>query len=129
MSAPVAATERVARPPPAHGSPSLRRSCSCGGTLGPDGECAACKAKRLARERSPEVPPVVHEAVRGPGRPLHASARGATERGFGHDFGSVRVHGDAAAAESARALGAAAYTVGRQLVVGAEAPPSSGWTE
>lgn len=37
---------------------------------------------------------------------------------FGHDFSHVRVHTDAKAAESARAVGALAYTVGRDVVLG-----------
>lgn len=35
---------------------------------------------------------------------------------FGHEFGDVRVHDDARSAESARAVGATAYTVGRDVV-------------
>jgi outer membrane protein OmpA-like peptidoglycan-associated protein len=38
---------------------------------------------------------------------------------FGHDFSQVRVHTDARAAESAQAVGALAYTVGRNVVFGA----------
>ena len=38
---------------------------------------------------------------------------------FGHDFGKVRVHDDPRAADSARAVGARAYTVGRHVVLGA----------
>jgi hypothetical protein len=38
---------------------------------------------------------------------------------FGHDFSQVRVHTEAKAAESARAVNALAYTVGRALVFGA----------
>jgi hypothetical protein len=38
---------------------------------------------------------------------------------LGHDFSRVRVHTDSRAAESARALGALAYTVGRDVVFGA----------
>ena len=38
---------------------------------------------------------------------------------FGHDFGQVHVHTDAPAAESARAVNAVAYTVGRDVVFGA----------
>jgi hypothetical protein len=38
---------------------------------------------------------------------------------FGHDFSGVRVHTDAQAAESARAVNALAYTVGRDVVFGA----------
>ncbi len=37
---------------------------------------------------------------------------------FGHDFSRVRVHSDAAAAESARDVNARAYTVGRDIVFG-----------
>jgi outer membrane protein OmpA-like peptidoglycan-associated protein len=38
---------------------------------------------------------------------------------FGHDFSQVRVHADARAADSARALNALAYTVGQDTVFGA----------
>jgi hypothetical protein len=38
---------------------------------------------------------------------------------FGHDFSRVRVHTDASAAQSARAIDARAYTVGRDIVFGA----------
>jgi hypothetical protein len=40
------------------------------------------------------------------------------ENSFGHDFSRVRVHTDARAAESARAVNALAYTVGRNVVFG-----------
>lgn len=39
--------------------------------------------------------------------------------GAGHDFGRVRIHTDAQAAASARAVGALAYTVGEHIVFGA----------
>ena len=38
---------------------------------------------------------------------------------FGHDFGRVRLHDDPRAAASAGAVGAQAYTVGSQVVLGA----------
>ncbi len=49
------------------------------------------------------------------------------ERRFGHNFGRVRIHTDAHAAESARAVNALAYTVGRDVVfgVGQYAPTTS----
>jgi outer membrane protein OmpA-like peptidoglycan-associated protein len=50
---------------------------------------------------------------------LEGSVRGKMETRFGADFGAVRIHADAAAAESARTIGAAAYTVGRDIVFGA----------
>jgi proteasome lid subunit RPN8/RPN11 len=84
-----------------------RRRCACGGThVGLDGECAQCRAKRLARQREAS-------------RPLDASTRTLMEARFGHDFGRVRVHTGPEAATSARSLGATAYTVGRDVLFGA----------
>jgi len=65
------------------------------------------------------VPPIVHEVLRSPGRPLDSATRAFFELRFGHDFSRVRVHTDAKAAQSARAVNARAYTVGREVVFGA----------
>ncbi len=105
----------------------LQRQCACGQHTGSGGECEACKQKRegalqrAAVNPSPvhEVPPIVHEVLRSPGRPLDAATRAFMEPRFGHDFSHVRVHTDAQAAESARAVNALAYTVGRDVVFGA----------
>src|SRR5215204_5149289 len=64
------------------------------------------------------APPIVHDVLRSPGRPLDHAARAEMEPRFGHDFSRVRVHTDAWAAESARAVDALAYTVGRDVVFG-----------
>lgn len=56
--------------------------------------------------------------VRNPGRTLNAETRGEMETGFGHDFGDVRVHTSARAAAAAEAVGADAYTIGREVVFG-----------
>ncbi len=66
-----------------------------------------------------EVPPIVREVLRSPGRPLEAETRTRMEPQFGYDFSGVRVHADTRAAESARAVDALAYTVGRDVVFGA----------
>ncbi len=66
-----------------------------------------------------EAPPVVHEVLRSPGRSLDASTRERMEQRFGHDFSQVRVHADSKAAQSARAVNALAYTVGNDIVFGA----------
>jgi pyrrolidone-carboxylate peptidase len=103
--------------------PVVQRRCSCGGTLGSDGECAQCRAKRLLRQRSAAarsghmtaVPPVVDDVVRSSGKPLDASTRAFMEARFSHDFGSVRVHTDARADASVRALDADAYTSGAHI--------------
>jgi len=62
------------------------------------------------------APPAVREVLGSPGRPLDAEARAYVEPRLGHDFGKVRVHADERAAESARSVGARAYTVGNDVV-------------
>ena len=64
------------------------------------------------------VPPIVHDVLHAPGQPLDAATRAFMEPRFGHDFSKVRVHADARAAESANAVNAQAYTVGRDMVFG-----------
>src|SRR5215212_3833407 len=102
----------------------LQRKCACGGTPGPDGECAECRKKRLQRrpggqDRPPAVPSIVHEVLGSQGRPLDSATRSFMEPRFGHDFSQVRLHADPNAAESAASVGAMAYTVGRDMVFGA----------
>lgn len=65
-----------------------------------------------------DAPLIVHEVLRSPGEPLDAKTRGLMEPRFAHDFGHVRVHTDARAAQSARAVNALAYTAGRDIVFG-----------
>ncbi len=110
--------------PPVH-SNLLQRKCACGGTPGPTGECEECRKKRLQRKvaqpsiltpQHSQVLPVVHEVLRSPGKPLDRETRAFMEPRFGHDFSHVRVHTDDKAAESARAVSALAYAVGRDLV-------------
>jgi hypothetical protein len=72
------------------------------------------------------APPAVQETLARPGRPLEQPVRGQMERRLGHDFSRVRVHSDAQAASSARAVDAAAYTVGSDVVLGAGATPAAG---
>ena len=75
--------------------------------------------QRAAVNNSPthEVPPIVHEVLRSPGQPLDAATHAFMAPRFGHDFSSVRVHTDAKAVESARAVNALAYTVGARHCV------------
>jgi Domain of unknown function (DUF4157) len=63
-------------------------------------------------ERSPVLDVVGH----GGGRPLNPEVRSDMESRLGHDFGDVRVHADGQAGESARSVGAHAYTVGNEVV-------------
>jgi hypothetical protein len=63
-----------------------------------------------------EAPGIAHEALLSPGQPLDKNTRAFFEPRFGHDLSRVRVHADADAAASARAIGALAYTIGPNLV-------------
>ena len=85
--------------------------------------CAQCEEEEKGKLHRKETgagpataPPLVHEVLRSPGQPLDPGARAFMEPRFGHDFGSVRVHTDAKAATSARAVSASAYTVGNHMV-------------
>jgi hypothetical protein len=53
-----------------------------------------------------------------PGAKLDSPVRAAMEHRFGTDFAQIRVHSSESAQASARAFGAAAYTVGRHIVSG-----------
>src|SRR4051794_14473705 len=52
------------------------------------------------------------------GRPLEPDVRAEMEQRFGQDFSGVRVHTDAAAARTADALDAEAFTHGREVAFG-----------
>ena len=102
----------------------LQRKCACGQHTIAGGECDACGKQRLQRRSAgqaepAQVPPLVHEVLRSPGQPLDTDTRAFMEPRFGHDFSHVRVHTDARAAESARAVNALAYTVGRDVIFAA----------
>lgn len=105
----------------------LQRKCAGGGPAGSMGGCAGCREKRelsLQRRATEQgkpdtVPPIMHDVLHSPGQPLDPETREFMEPHFRHDFSHVRVHTDAKAAESARAVNALAYTVGRDVVFGA----------
>ncbi|MDQ1394343.1 MAG: hypothetical protein QOF30_3320, partial [Acidimicrobiaceae bacterium] len=68
------------------------------------------------------APPIVHDVLRMGGQPLDSSVRGFMEARFRHDFSGVRIHSDALAGASARAVHAAAYTVGNHVVLAGGGP-------
>jgi hypothetical protein len=104
----------------------VQRRCSCDGSSGD--KCAKCtsddKEKMLQRSASApaadfHAPPSAHDVLRSPGEPLDAATRAFMEPRFRHDFSAVRVHTDEPAAQSAQAIQARAFTVGRDIVFGA----------
>lgn len=104
----------------------LQRKCACGTHTMAGTQCEACgkkhermlSRKAVSPSHSDEAPAIVHDVLGSPGQPLDAETRAFFEPRFGHDFSNVRVHTEETAAESARAVNALAYTVGRDLVFG-----------
>ena len=88
------------------------------------------KGARVAVARAQparDVASIVKAGLASTSQPLDGATRGFMEGRFGWDFSQIRVHADPAAARSALALGARAYTVGNDIVFGAGAfhPASS----
>ena len=96
---------------PANAGAILRRQCACGTHTPGGAACGKCGGEARA-----SVPPIVNQVLAQPGEGLDDGTRDFMERGFGADFSGVRVHTDARAAQSARAVHAKAYTVGRDIV-------------
>ena len=61
---------------------------------------------------------LIQNTLSSQGKPLDANTRSFMEPRFGQDFSRVRVHVGSEAAESAQAVNARAYTVGRDVVFG-----------
>jgi len=100
-----------------------RKMCACGRPMGPDGMCDECQGKQMNIQRKSTgdagqsaAPSIVHQALQQPGRPLDSATRHFMEARLGQDFGRVRVHTDDAAAASAEAVNARAYTAGQNVV-------------
>jgi hypothetical protein len=123
-------------------APVLRRQCACGekkrGAAGARCGCDRADDPIIARAPGRALADIaIHDdrrlAVRGvlqreQGEPLAPGVRDWAEGAFGHDLGGVRIHASRPAAQSARAIDAAAYTVGQHIVFGpgAYAPDTSG---
>ncbi len=104
----------------------LQRKCRCGSHMAGESSCRSCQDQQatLQRQADPQgrgrnIPPIVHEVLRSPGQPLDTATRAFFEPRFDHDFSRVRLHTDAQAARSARAVRALAYTVGNDIVFAA----------
>jgi Domain of unknown function (DUF4157) len=91
-------------------------------------KCAACEdeEKTVQAKRAPsakaegelDAGAAVRATERG-GEPLPSAVRSYFEPRFRQDFSHIRVHTDATAVESARAVKSLAYTVGNHVVFGA----------
>jgi Domain of unknown function (DUF4157) len=86
--------------------------------------CAHCedeeKQTTVQRKESaaaqPTAPASVYQALNSPGQPLDPATLAFMEPRFGSDFSQVRIHTGRQPSDSARSIGASAYTVGRDIV-------------
>jgi hypothetical protein len=110
----------TARPQPVTAPAAPLRLFRCGGRTCPPGTCNHDDTvTRPATTAGPSTaPPIVDRVLRRGGAPLPAGVRADAERRLGADFAAVRVHTDGEAAQSAAAVSARAYAVGRHVVFG-----------
>jgi outer membrane protein OmpA-like peptidoglycan-associated protein len=103
---------RMSEPTPvvSRSGEALRRKCAqCDE---PEGELRA----KAETGSAPHEAPADLMAGLGSGSPLDHTTRSFMEPRFGHDFGQVRVHDNAAADRAARSVHALAFTAGRDIV-------------
>jgi Domain of unknown function (DUF4157) len=103
-------------------NPEVQRE-SNGGSDGATAISAELNESRILRHAdgcgaTRQVPPDLTSRLGG-GTPLDLESRSYFEPRFGRDFSHVRVHDGDAAARSAAAINARAYTIGRDIVFGA----------
>jgi hypothetical protein len=102
-----------------------RKCASC--EENPGHKCESCEEETTGHQKlhmkvsgsagpaPDEAPSIVDRVLRQPGQPLDPATRTFFEQRLGQDFSYVRIHADQNAAESARAIGARAYTVGPHI--------------
>lgn len=114
-------------PDPIQGE-TVQRSCDGCDDGAPCPDCASetedgqGAVQRKSEEKAAAKRSVVSEGLLdgiGSGFTLDPITKNFMESRFGRDFSQVRVHADQRAAESAKAVDALAYTVGRDVVFGA----------
>ncbi|NUN06970.1 MAG: DUF4157 domain-containing protein [Bdellovibrio sp.] len=91
-------------------------------SLKKDEEKDALQAKAVGGnvpQVSPRVQSQIHH-LSGGGKPLPSATRAFFEPRFRHDFSEVRIHSGRDAAETAAAVNAKAFTIGKDIVFGAK---------
>lgn len=88
-------------------------SCHCN-------TCQQAGPSTITRHAGVPVPARVAQVLRAPGHALDPATRQNLEQRYGEDLSHIRVHSDPAAARSAQALSARAYTLGHHIVFGPE---------
>ena len=108
------------------GDPPIVQRMALTAIPGVQRKCAKCEQEEQAQRKETgsaaggfAAPPIVHQTLSGgSSQPMDAGTRQFMESRFGQDFSHVRIHTDSRAAESAAAIQARAYTLGRNIVFG-----------
>ncbi|HEY5786418.1 MAG TPA: DUF4157 domain-containing protein [Microlunatus sp.] len=94
----------------------------CGGVQCPPGTCNHDEEPEVHRHARPDAQPggigTALSFSDTDGVALDPAVAARMGRRFGHEFGSIRIHTGASAAESAASIQADAYTIGRHVVMG-----------
>ena len=106
--------------------PQVQRACAFSGEypkyraeqLGRNYKLLQNKPIQANNDEGMTAPPIVHKVLRLPGQQLDPATKAFFEQRFGHNFSQVRVHTGTVAAESAQAINAKAFTVGKNVVFG-----------
>jgi len=121
-----------ARPAASSDAGTLRRQCAgCGAAMSGD-SCPSCeegvvRRQALSSDAGGPLPLETEEGIRnlqGGGEPLPAGLRERFEGSTGQDLSGVRVHHGPEAARLSEGLGARAFSVGSDVVLGAGAERS-----
>jgi hypothetical protein len=112
VEAPDSPLERAAE---RHANQILRRQSA---TVVPGAEPGVPERVGGQRGSAALAPEIVGHVLASAGHPIEPPTRQLFESRFGRDFSRVRVHSDERAADSARSVGALAYTVGSDVVFG-----------
>lgn len=99
-----------------HDDDQAERDADHAAALALSDRCAVSRrASDTALSSAVPAPAIVESALATPGRPLDGETRSYFEPRLGTDLSAVRIHDDASADASARAVGAQAYTVAHHI--------------
>jgi hypothetical protein len=96
-------------------SPIVRRMCADCKKDEEDKQQKVQRKEASAGDSGGPAPQSVQQVLSSPGRPLPAPDRAFFEPRLGADLSAVRIHDDSRAADSARGIGARAYTLGSHI--------------
>lgn len=95
--------------------------CACGGSIGPEGMCGACRRRvsgqrKAQNEANTTINNPTTQSLSTTAQTLDRTTQQFVETRFGANFGQVRIHTDNDAARAARQVNARAFTIGNHII-------------